>query len=151
MTAVRKASVDDAAALAALHAGSFDVPWSADEIAALIDGPGGFALVSHEAGEDTGFLLARAIAGEAEILTVAVAPHRRKLGTGRRLVEAAAEAARATGATALFLEVAIDNAAALALYGRAGFERAGLRPRYYTRLEGEPVDALLLRLSLAPA
>ena len=45
----------------------------------------------------------------------------------------------------LWLEVAVDNAAAVALYEKAGFETTGRRPRYYARPSGERVDALLMR------
>ena len=37
---------------------------------------------------DAGFLLGRAVAGEAELLTIAVAPEARRLGLGRKLVGA---------------------------------------------------------------
>jgi len=46
--------------------------------------------------------------------------------------------------------VAEDNAAALALYGKARFERAGRRPGYYRR-EGETTDALVMRRELNTA
>lgn len=151
MTAIRTATCADAASLARLHAASFDAPWDIDEIAALLDAPGGLGLVVHDAGEDTGFLLARTVADEAEILTVAVLPHRRKLGTGRALLEAAVVAVRTAGAASLYLEVAVHNVAALALYEKAGFVRAGLRPRYYARPDGEAADALVLRLPLSTA
>ncbi|MFA4893699.1 GNAT family N-acetyltransferase, partial [Brevundimonas sp.] len=56
--------------------------------------------------------------------------------------------AAARGARRLFLEVAEDNEAARALYGRAGFSEAGRRPRYYARADGSRRDALLLALDL---
>ncbi|HZC15639.1 MAG TPA: GNAT family N-acetyltransferase, partial [Caulobacteraceae bacterium] len=71
----------------------------------------------------------------------------RRAGVGRTLVEAAAVIAAAAGARALFLEVASDNDAALALYRSAGFARAGQRPGYYRRGAGA-VDALVLRRDL---
>ena len=139
----------DAAAMAAVHATSFDAPWGADEIATLLSGPGGFGLVVRkpETGAIAGFILARAIAGEAEVLTLAVDPAHRRSGVGLALVEAAAIAAAAAGAQSLFLEVASDNQAALALYRSAGFGQVGQRPAYYRR-EAGAVDALVLRRDL---
>ena len=137
----------DAAACAGLHARCFDRPWSAAEIADLIEGPGAIALRTPD-GDPHGFVLARALVGEAEILTVAVDPARRGAGIGRALIEAAADAARAAGAQTLFLEVAVDNAPALALYAATGFRRAGFRPRYYARPGGERVDALVFARDL---
>ncbi len=137
---LRAALAEDAAILAALHAAAFDKPWSAGEIAALMATPGVFALTI----DGQGFILCRAIAGEAEILTLAVTPAARRLGVGRALVEAAAGLAATQAATSLFLEVADDNVAALALYASAGFERVGLRKGYYA----SGADAVVMRRAL---
>jgi ribosomal-protein-alanine N-acetyltransferase len=147
---LRPALPEDAAALAGVHAGSFDAPWSPEDLRQLIGGPGALAVLAEDAQGPVGFILARAVAGEAEILTVAVEPQRRRCGLGSVLVEAAAGAARAAGAESLFLEVATDNAAGLRLYERAGFERAGFRARYYKREGAPPADAFVLRRDLTP-
>jgi len=63
-------------------------------------------------------------------------------------VRTALAAAAAGGAKAVFLEVAADNAAALALYQEAGFETVGVRRGYYPRPGGGAADALNLRLAL---
>ncbi len=135
-------------AMAAIHAEAFagphDSPWSASAIAALLQQPGVFSVY----GED-GFILMRAAAGEAEILTLAVRPAARRAGIGARLVRMGLEGAVELGATRVFLEVAEDNAAARALYGRAGFAEAGRRPGYYRGADGGRRDALLLALNLA--
>lgn len=91
--------------------------------------------------------MARVVADEAELLTIAVEPARRGQGLGRALLEAVIVHAAALGAAQLHLEVAVDNAAALALYERAGFARAGRRRGYYAR-PGERVNALVLTLVL---
>lgn len=140
MSLLRAAGPEDAGALAALHADAFDRPWSQADIAAVMAGPGALALVV----ESRGFILCRAIAGEAEILTLAVSPAARRLGVGRALVEAAAGLAATQAAESLFLEVAHDNVAALALYASAGFERVGLRKGYYAT----GADAVVMRRAL---
>ena len=84
---------------------------------------------------------ARSVSGEAEILNLAVTPGWRRRGLGRRLVETAIEAARAAGATRIFLEVRESNGAALALYAALGFLEAGRRRNYYRAPEE---DALIL-------
>jgi ribosomal-protein-alanine N-acetyltransferase len=149
---LRAVNSSDAPALAALHAQSFPIAWSSDEIAALLNGPGGFGLVACDGDEDRaiGFLLGRAIEGEAEILTLAVDPALRRKGVGSALVETAAGLVGAAGSSSLFLEVATDNEAGLCLYTAAGFARAGFRPAYYTRQDGVAVDALVLRRDLTP-
>ncbi|MCC7268566.1 MAG: GNAT family N-acetyltransferase [Caulobacteraceae bacterium] len=139
----------DAEALAAVHALAFDAPWSADEIAALLAGPGVAAWLV-EAETAVGMSLVRTVAGEGEVLTIAVAPVARRRGVGDALVAAAVVAAGAAGADSLFHEVADDNAAARALYAKAGFVPVGRRAGYYRRA-GRPVDALVLRRSLNSA
>jgi ribosomal-protein-alanine N-acetyltransferase len=140
------AGPERAAELAALHAQAFDKAWSADEIGALIDGAGAFALLSEDEGPQ-GMIMARRLFDEAEILTLAVAPTARRKGLGRALTLACAEMLRAQGVGQLFLEVGEDNPAAIALYETCGFVQAGRRRDYYDR-GGRRVDALVMRLDL---
>jgi ribosomal-protein-alanine N-acetyltransferase len=138
------ASASDAPTLAALHAAAFEAPWSAADISGLLAGPGAYALTLPD-----GFILARALAGEAEVITLAVRPAARRHGLASALLQAATVQALAAGAETLFLEVAEDNAPAIALYGRSGFSLVGRRRGYYARPGGAgPVDALIMRLSL---
>lgn len=136
MTAAR-----DPVALAAIHLASFrnPRPWSADGIAAILSGTGTFLLTAPE-----GFLIGRAIAGEAELLTLAVAPERRRQGAGERLLAAFLTESARLGAATAFLEVAADNVAALALYRRHGFDETGRRRGYYRDAPGEAVDAIVM-------
>jgi ribosomal-protein-alanine N-acetyltransferase len=82
--------------------------------------------------------------GEAELLTLAVDPPRQGRGTGGRLVARFLAEAGRRGAARAFLEVAEDNAAARALYARAGFAVAGRRPGYYRHPDGRRIDALVM-------
>jgi ribosomal-protein-alanine N-acetyltransferase len=146
---LRAATREDGPALAELHAAAFDDPWPADDILRFAEDRGGFALVADEAGvgeAPAGFILCRMIAGEAEVLTLAVRPTSRRRGIGRALLEAAIALARPTAAT-MFLEVAADNPGATALYAGAGFETVGRRAGYYGRAGGS-VDAVVMRRAL---
>ncbi|MCB2136718.1 MAG: GNAT family N-acetyltransferase [Rhodobacteraceae bacterium] len=98
--------------------------------------------------ESDGFLLARVVADEAEILTLAVDPTRRRRGAASRLLAAFGAEARARGAATAFLEVAADNEAALALYAGAGFLRRARRKGYYKVPGRQPVDAEILSMAL---
>lgn len=126
--------------LAAIHAGAFPDPWSAETLAQLLAQPG-VAVLS----EPDGFIVIRTVLDEAEVLTLAVRPHARRRGVATRLVQKAAELARLTGAERLFLEVAEDNHPAQALYARAGFSRIGRRAGYYARPEGAVAALVLAR------
>jgi len=140
---MRTVGPERAEALATVHAAAFEAPWSAAEFAALLAAPGVVALEA-----EGGFALVRALAGEAEMLTLAVAPELRRRGTGRTLLRAAMAAAGEAGAESLVLEAAADNAPALALYAQEGFTAVGRRRAYYART-GEPAaDALVLRCVL---
>ena len=144
---LRAATGDDLDVLAALHALAFEPGWDAEEIADLGSGPGAFALIAEDEAP-LGMILCRALAGEAEILTLAVDPAARRRGVGRALVEAAAVLARGAGAQEMFLEVATDNPAALGLYAGTGFATVGQRRGYYSRPNGERVDAVVMRRDL---
>ncbi len=144
---LRAADASDAVALAKAHASAFDVPWPPEAFTGLMATPGVFALAAIDT-TPIGLILMRAIAGEAEVLTLAVEPAHRRKGVARALLEAGLAQAALAGAEEAFLEVAADNPAALALYRRAGFEQAGQRGGYYTRPDGQTVDALVLRRTL---
>ena len=131
--------------MATLHAACFTTPrpWSAQEFATVLADPLCFALF-----ESQGFLIGRAVAGEAEILTLAVAPTARRQGQGARLVDAFLTNARKRNAGSGFLEVSAQNQAAISLYLQAGFAKAGRRKGYYTPPEGPPIDALAMARAL---
>lgn len=141
------ATAADAPAMASAHAQAFDTPWDEVDFEDLLDGPGIFGLVVR-AEDPAGVLVCRTAAGEAEILTVGVAPWARRQGVGQALMTAAIGMARGAGANEMFLEVDVDNAGAVALYERLGFARAGLRKAYYDRGPNGRADALVMRLDL---
>ena len=134
------------AELAALHARCFTLPrpWSAAEFAGFLSDPLAFLLVEG----DAGFLLGRAVAGEAELLTLAVAPEARRRGLGRKLVARFLYQARLRGAVTAFLEVADTNAGARALYAASGFAESGRRKGYYRDGNGAVVDAVVMSRTL---
>lgn len=82
---------------------------------------------------------------DSQIMTVGVARSHQGLGLGRLLLDTLLEHERAQRTQQVFLEVRVDNARAIEMYERAGFERLGLRRGYY---QPENVDALTMRLVL---
>lgn len=142
MTDIMVSRAGDAPALAALHATAFPPAeaWSATVIGLQLAAPGGFGLLDPRGG----MILSRVIDREAEVLTLAVNPAARRQGIARGLLRAALLAARDQGAEAMFLEVAVDNHAAIGLYRGLGFAEVGRRRRYYA----DGTDALVMRLSL---
>ena len=129
--------------LAALHAKCFTTPrpWTASEFASFQGRA--FLLTKPQ-----GFLLGRVVADEAELLTLAVDPAARRQGIAHDLLKRFKARSIAQSATEAFLEVAADNAPAIALYLSSGFEQAGRRRGYYRQPDGSVLDALVLRCSL---
>lgn len=83
--------------------------------------------------------------GDADLLTIATVPAARRHGVARLMLRALVGRAREAGCATVLLEVRASNAAAQALYVSEGFERIGVRRRYYT---GPVEDALVMRLAL---
>lgn len=115
-----------------------------------LETPGVFGFIGeNETGEPVGFGLFRASGDEGEVITIATRPSHRGQGIAKALMQNAMAKAQMSGVVEMFLEVAVDNAAALRLYQRLGFEDAGRRKDYYKRPDGSRVDALVLRLRLS--
>ena len=147
--ALSEASARDAAAFATLHAAAFRRGWSEEELEQLLLDR---SVIAHRAMAGrtlAGFIVSRLAAGEAEILSVAVAPARRGRGLARKLLDLHLRRLAGLGVTAVFLEVDEDNAPARRLYDRARFRDVGRRPAYYARGDAAPANALVLRRDLA--
>jgi ribosomal-protein-alanine N-acetyltransferase len=95
------------------------------------------ALVAEIENELAGFALYRVVAGEGELLNLAVHPAARRSGVGRALLQEMMQLA-----DLWHLEVRESNIAAISLYRSIGFVQAGRRASYYA--DGEA--ALLFRL-----
>ncbi|MEZ5716069.1 MAG: GNAT family N-acetyltransferase [Paracoccaceae bacterium] len=132
-------------ALAALHARAYDRlrPWSAGEFTALLDSPHVFLCAVPHA-----FALGRAVADEAELLTIATDPAHRRQGLARAQLSAFDTEAASRGAARALLEVDAENAAAIALYLGAGYQVLATRPGYYALPDGSRADALIMARSL---
>jgi ribosomal-protein-alanine N-acetyltransferase len=100
-----------------------------------------------EAGVISGYGILNLGAGEAHIMNLCTAPHRRRSGIARRLLAHLLQQARTLRAEVALLEVRPSNAAAIALYQACGFCEIGRRPGYYPHPSGRE-DALMLALPL---
>ncbi|NIY71178.1 ribosomal protein S18-alanine N-acetyltransferase [Marivivens donghaensis] len=134
--------------MADIHARSFTVPrsWSATELDSFRMDPKVITITS-----ENGFAMGQVILDEAEVLTVAVDPDARRSGEGRQLMTDLLAAVQARGVTRVFLEVNVNNSAAIALYRTFGFSDSGLRRGYYAVGDGTSHDALLMQVTLKAA
>jgi ribosomal-protein-alanine N-acetyltransferase len=143
---LRPASQADVAAIAAMERAVFSDPWSAESIRETVGMAWIFTAVAEGTdGAIVGYVFCREVAGESEILNIAVDPAGRRAGVGRVLLDAALTWAEGRGARETFLEVRASNAAAIALYERTGFRAVGRRPGYY---QHPAEDAVLYRRSV---
>jgi ribosomal-protein-alanine N-acetyltransferase len=142
--ALSEARPADAAAIAALHKASFQRGWGEEEVYSLLIDKNVIAHRAMIGRVMTGFILSRLTAGEAEILSVAIAPKQRGRGFGRPLLDLNLRRLAGLGARTVFLEVDENNAPARALYRRAGFADVGRRKSYYQ----SGANALVLRRDL---
>ena len=102
---ISEARPADAADLAALHGASFNRGWSDDEFERLLLDR---AVVAHRAmigRRLAGFIISRMVAGEGEILSVAVASARRGKGLARQLLNLHLRRLAGLGTRTVFLEV----------------------------------------------
>jgi ribosomal-protein-alanine N-acetyltransferase len=142
MDTIETVSAHDAAWLSDVHASAFPPAerWSADVVALQLGLPNVFGLCDSRGG----MILMRVAADEAEVLTLAVSPTVRRKGVAHRLLHAAMRQVIANGVRRIFLEVAVTNRPARALYEQSGFQRVGQRRRYYA----DGTDALVLCVDL---
>lgn len=150
---IRRASMLDASRMAAIHAEGFAVGWDAGDFERMLlersvaDVLVSQALVGHVV---TGFAVSRVVLDEAELLSIAIDPEVRGQSLSEPLLERHMGRVAQAGARQMFLEVADDNAAALALYRKAGFVEIGRRQSYYAAAPGESRrDALTMRADLS--
>ena len=141
---IRCFSLDQANAVAALHARCFDRSWSLVDFQRYAQLDAYTGVTAWAKGQFAGFALASRSADEAEILTLAMAPECRCKGIARLMLPSLLSRLEEQGAGSVFLEVGETNLPAIALYRSCAFEMVGTRPGYYSTANGQE-DALIMR------
>ena len=134
MTAIRRGGADDLDAVAAIQRASPGAArWNAAD---YLDRE---FLVALEGDRVVGFLVARTlVAGEREILNLAVAPDFRRKGVARALLDGALQGFRGS----VFLEVRESNRVAQEFYKSLGFKELSKRTGYY---DSPPETAIVMK------
>jgi ribosomal-protein-alanine N-acetyltransferase len=138
---IAEARPTDAGAIAALHGVSFRRGWGEDEILRLLLERNVVTQRMTAGGKLIAFIMSRLAVGEAEILSVAIAPAWRGRGLSRQLLDLHLRRLAGLGIRAVYLEVGEHNTPACQLYRRAGFNEVGRRQGYYE----DGATALVLR------
>ena len=92
----------------------------------------------HGSPQPVGFSLFRTVAGEAELLLLAVAPDHQGRGIGRLLLDEFVDRARAAGASRVHLEVR-DGNPAVAMYRARRFHARRPPPQILSRQRRQPI------------
>ena len=120
--------------LSRLHAQCFPAkPWSASDFADLKKS--GCEIIAS----DNGFIVWRAVANEAEIISIGVAPQNRRQGIAGAMILLMENELKKSNVTHVFLEVSESNTPAQKLYEKYGFAPTGKRPKYY-----DGTDAIIM-------
>ena len=148
---LRAMGLADVERVAAIEARAYGYPWSKGIFRDCLRA-GYQCQLALDQGRVTGYGVMSVVGGEAHLLNLCIDPDRQRGGIGSLLLDHLIALACNSNAALLFLEVRPSNAAALGLYRRYGFERIGVRKRYYPATVGRE-NALILafRLSLRPS
>jgi [ribosomal protein S18]-alanine N-acetyltransferase len=146
---VEPATMRDAARLSQLHRASFHRGWGEGEFETMLAERNTFAQRLMQGRAPIGFIISRMAADEAEILSVAVASNQRGRGYSRDLLASHLGHLAGYGIRRVFLEVEENNAPAVRLYTRAGFQTVGRREQYYRDATGTKLNALVMQRDLS--
>ncbi len=140
---VRSAETSDLDRIVAISAACFSNPWGRESYESDLARSWTRLLVAvDESQQVIGFVHYWIVAGDLEVMNVAVDPVRRRSGHARGLITAMLDHAHEIAAQRVTLEVRATNVAAIALYGSFGFVESGRRSKYYD--DGE--DALIMEV-----
>ena len=120
----------------------FSDPWNEASVASELDNPLSLWLVAVAENQVVGYVGSQSVLGEADMMNLAVAPDFRRRGIAEKLVDSLIQELNGKGIHSLTLEVRASNQSAQNLYQKIGFQRVGVRPRYY---HNPREDAWILR------
>ena len=130
---VRPMTEEDLPQVETIEQESFSMPWSLDAFRSTIAREDTIYMVACEEDEIVGYCGMYVSFDEGEIPNVAVKSTSRNRGTGEKMLAVLLECTAARGVSSVFLEVRESNGAARRLYGKLGFQEAGIRKNFYEK------------------
>lgn len=130
---IRTMQKDDVAAVAALEAQIFSMPWSAAGFEDALPREDVIFLVAYEQDELLGYVGIYCTLDEGEITNVAVAPAARRRGIARALLTELKQQLACRNVARIVLEVRVSNEPAIRLYEQLGFSMLGVRKNFYEK------------------
>ena len=128
---IRLMTAADLEQVAELEKACFSESWSYGLLEAGIHSSYDVYYVFEQEEKVLAYCNLRFLAGEGEVQRIAVLPEYRRLGLGRKLMDAMVDYARKNRASAISLEVREGNRAARNLYESYGFAAEAVRKAYY--------------------
>lgn len=141
---VRAWEEKDISILTEMEARCFSDPWTEEMLADTLKYPYYHTFLAEEGGQVCGYACLIVLFEDAEIGNIAVDLPYRGRKIGQLLLDAMHERAKACGAKRSLLEVRVHNLPAISLYEKNGYERYGVRAKYYE--DGE--DAFVMKKTL---
>jgi ribosomal-protein-alanine N-acetyltransferase len=127
---IRRCAMDDLEPVLRIENASFPDPYDRRTFAYFIfSDPDGF-LVAEDDGSIVGCVVTSTREGHGLIISIAVAPERKREGIGSKLLEAALRHL-ATRSDEVYLQVSVKNLEAIDFYHKFSFREAGLIKNYY--------------------
>lgn len=134
----------DLTGVLAIENGVYPFPWTLGNFSDSLEAGYDCWAFDDEAGGLVAYAIVMWIPDEVHLLNLSVAAPRQRQGLGRAILDwLVADAAR-RGARGMLLEVRPSNLPALRLYERYGFQRIGVRRRYYPAPDRQREDAWVL-------
>ena len=131
----RRLTLADLGGIEQIERESYPTPWSRSMFAGELAKPSSVSLGAFDSdagGRLVGYLIISRYVDAWHIMNIAVARGYRRQGIATRLLDELFALTEGDPRRGYTLEVRVSNTKAIALYERAGFQRAGVRRGYYT-------------------
>lgn len=132
---IRPMGKEDIFQVIAIEKQTFSEPWSRDGFLQTMEKDENIYLVWDWDGDVIGYCGLWGVLEEGQITNVAVGDSYRRKGIGTSLLKHLIAAGREAGLTAFTLEVRESNESAIRLYEKLGFQKAGIRKKFYRQPE----------------
>ena len=123
----------------------YEKKWLKKDFFSFVSNQDNIFILSHP--KPVGYLKARVVRDEVEIISILIDKKFRQGGIGKGLLNKLLNIALKKKIHNIFLEVSVENQIAINLYKKFNFTKVGKRKNYYFQ-NGRYIDADIMRLAL---